>query len=314
LVLTGRIKSPWDDSGFYRWQARLKREGLTATLRLQLRELLAPKVKLKRPFRWSEEEESTELTDIKQLVDWDLELASDHAHSALRNLAGEHWTSVLPALLDDVQQLLRDALDLLRELGTADDHNDRSHWDLPSISPHWQNRDFRDWVTLIELLRDAWLATCRSAPERSRRIALGWFDVPYPTFKRLALFAASQGGIDSMQWVEWLVADDAWCLWSAGTQRESMRLLVQQGKKLSPEALGVLETAILYGPPRDMYRDDLDPGHWQALIDHAVWVHFAKLCEGGAQLSEVAESHFATLSAANPDWKLANNDQDEFSQ
>ena len=116
----------------------------------------------------------------------------------------------------------------------TDNRFDRSHWDLPSISPHWQNRGFRDWVTLIELLRDAWLAIPKSDPERARRIALGWFDIPYPTFKRLALFAPSQdGGIDFAQCVDWLLLDDAWWLWAVETQRETMRLLVQRGAKLS---------------------------------------------------------------------------------
>ncbi len=189
---------------------------------------------------------------MKQLVDWELVLAADHVHSSFADLAdAEHWRSALPALLDDFQQLLRDALDLLRELGEADERSDRSHWDLPSISPHWQNRGFRDWVALIELLRDAWLATRESIPSAQRRIAQAWFAVPYPTFKRLALFAASHDGcIAPDQWVDWLVADDAWWLWSVDTQRETMRLLVLQGAQLSPEARTRLEAAILAGPPR----------------------------------------------------------------
>ena len=94
------------------------RDGLTATLRLELRELLAPKVTLKKPFRWGAEEESTDKpTRIRQLVDWELELTADHVHSSLRDLADERWRAALPALLDDFQQLLRDALDLLSELG-----------------------------------------------------------------------------------------------------------------------------------------------------------------------------------------------------
>lgn len=203
---------------------------------------------------------------------------------------------------------------MLRELGEADDHSDRSHWDLPSISPHWQNRGLRDWVTLIELLRDAWLATKESDRERTHRIALGWFDVPYPTFKRLALFAAVQDdGIDSAQWVEWLVLDDAWWMWSVDTQRETMRLLVQRGAKLSPSDRTKLETAILAGPPRQMYRDDIEPERWQSLVDHSVWLHLAKLREGGSQLGEAASRCFAKLSEANPDWRLASNERDEFS-
>ncbi|SDH03865.1 anti-phage defense-associated sirtuin Dsr1 [Nitrosomonas sp. Nm132] len=315
LLLTGRVKSPWRDPDLYRWKDRLKRDGLRATLRLELRELLAPRVALKKPFRWGTEEESTdEPTHIRQLVDWKLVLAADHVHSALRDLADERWRAALPALLDDFQQLLRDALDLLRELGEADDLSDHSHWYLPSIRPHWQNRGFHDWVTLIELLRDAWLATRDSNPECARRIALRWFDVPYPTFKRLALFAASQdGGIDPAQWVEWLVLDGAWWLWSVDTRRETMRLLVRQGAKLSPEARITLETAILAGPPRHMYQDDLEPKRWQSLVDHSVWLRLAKLREGGGQLGETASWCIDKLSEANPEWRLASNERDEFS-
>jgi hypothetical protein len=281
-----------------------------------LRELLSPKVLLKKSFRWSEGEESSteEPTHIRQLVEWELVLTANHVHSALPDLADERWQAALPVLLDDLQQLLRDALDLLRELGEADDRGDRSHWDLPSISPHWQNRGFRDWVTLIELLRDAWLTTRENDPERARRIAVGWFAVPYPTFKRLALFAASQdGGIDCAQWVEWLVLDDAWWLWSVETQRETMRLMVQQGAKLSPSQRATLETAILAGPPRQMFRDDLEPERWQSLVDRSVWLHLAKLRESGGELGHAASQRFDDLSREHPDWQLNSHERDEFS-
>jgi len=56
LLLSGRVKSPRHDSDLYRWNGRLKREGLTAILRLELRELLAPKVVLKKPFHWNSDE------------------------------------------------------------------------------------------------------------------------------------------------------------------------------------------------------------------------------------------------------------------
>jgi hypothetical protein len=315
MLLTGRVKSSGLELDLYRWKERLTRDGLTATLRLELRDLLSPKVTLKKPFRWGAEEESTdEPTSIRQLVDWELVLAADHVHSTLQDLVDDRWRATLPMLLDDFQQLLRDALDLLRELGRAADRSDLSYWDLPSISPHWQNRSFRDWVTLIELLRDAWLATREIDPERARRIALGWFDIPYPTFKRLALFGASQDdSIDYVQWVGWLISDDAWWLWSLETQREAMRLLVQQGAKLSPSSRAQLEAAILAGPPRHMYRDDLEPEHWQSLVDHSVWLHLVKLRDGGGQIGDAASRRIDNLSAANPDWRLASHEQEEFS-
>ncbi|MGL0949871.1 anti-phage defense-associated sirtuin Dsr1 [Vibrio vulnificus] len=315
LLLSGRVKSPWHDSDLYRWQGRLKREGLTTTLRLELRELLAPKLVLKKPFHWSDDSNSTdEPKKIKHLVDWELVLATDHVHSALRDLTDEPWKSALPKLFEDLQQLLRDALDLLCELGEADNRSDRSHWDLPSITPHWQNRAFRDWVSLIELLRDAWLEINANDHARAIRIAQAWFEMPYPAFKRLALFAASHDGcIATEQWVDWLLAESAWWLWSTNTGREVFRLFVLQGQNLAGAVQDRLETAILAGPPREMYRDDLEEDRWQDLVARSVWLHLAKLNTSGLVLGETAATRLAEISAVYPQWTLATNERDEFS-
>lgn len=315
LLLSGRVKSSWHDPDLYRWKDRLKREGLTTTLRLELRELLAPHVALKKPFRWGEEEESAdEPTRLRQLVDWELVLAADDVHSAQRDFADEQWGSALPNLLEDFQQLLRDALDLLRELGEADDRSDRSHWDLPSITPHWQNRGFRDWVSLIVLLRDAWLSLRANDSARATRIAQTWFTLPYPTFKRLALFAASQDDcIPPEQWVDWLLADGAWWLWSTDTRREVFRLVVLRGRQLAGAVQQRLEAAILAGPPREMYRDDLEPERWQDLVARSVRLHLAKLNASGLALGPPAAARLEELSNADPKWQLAANERDEFS-
>jgi len=316
LLLTGRVKSPRRELDLYSWKDRLKRDGLTATLRFELREVLAPKIALKNPFRWPEDDTVPDAPErLKQLVDWELVLAADHVYSSLRGLPGtEQWRGALPALLDDFQQLVRDALDLLRELGEADERNDRSHWDLPSISPHWQNRGFHDWVILVELLRDAWLAVREVDSTRATRIAQAWFALPYSTFKRLALFAASHDGcIAPDQWVDWLDGDDAWWLWSIDTKRETLRLFVLQGRHLTPQARSRLEAAILTGPPRGMYRDAIEPNSWQDLRDRSVWLRLAKLKSAGANLGPAAAERLAALSIANPEWRLANNERDEFS-
>lgn len=316
LILSGRVKSPWREPDLCRWQGRLKREGLTTTLRLELRELLAPKVVLKRPFRWSYEDSGStdEPTQIKQLVDWELALAADHVHSTLRDPADEHWKSALPHLLEDFQQLLRDALDLLRELGEADDRSDRSHWDLPSITPHWQNRGFRDWVSLIELLRDSWLAIRANDSARATRIAQNWFDLPYPTFKRLALFAASQDDcIQPERWVAWLSTDAAWWLWSTDMGREVLRLLVLQGQHLAGAEQQLLETAILAGPPPETLMGQPEPD-WRAKhVLYSTWLRLAKLDASGLALGEPAAARLAELSNTYPQWQLATNERDEFS-
>ena len=315
ILLAGQLKSSDRSQAFYRWRERLQRDGLTATLRLELRKILAPKVTLSKSFQWGEKEASLdEPVRLRQLVDWNLVLAADHVHYTLRDLGGERWTSILPELLEDFQRLLLDALDLLRELGEANDRNDRSHWDLPSITPHWQNRGFRDWASLIELLRDAWLALYSINSNRATRIAQAWFDIPYPTFKRLALFAASQDScIPTKQWVDWLLADGTWWLWSTDTGRESFRLFVLQGQQLVGSEQERLEAAILAGPPREMYRDDLKTDEWQKLVARSVWLHLAKLNTSGLALGAIAEARLVELSNTHPQWQLAANEREEFS-
>lgn len=315
MFICGRVRSMWRSHDLYRWRDRLRREGMTASLRIELRELLTPMVSLKKPFRWGHESDVIDKPEqIRQLVDWEIVLTADGVQAFLRDCKEENWITALPNLLDDFQQLLCDALDLMRELGEANDRSDRSHWDLSSISPHWQNRGYHDWVSLIELVRDAWLKIYSIDNARAARIAMAWFEKPYPTFKRLAFFAASHNdNITPTQWVSWLLSDNAWWLWSVDTGREVYRLLVLQGCGLKGSTQELLEDAILIGPPRELYSDELDEGKWQEIVAHSVWLRLAKLQSSGLVLGTGAHKRFEEMSTANPQWQISGNQRDEFS-
>jgi hypothetical protein len=315
LLLTGRATSPRQSWGLYRWKNRLDSNGLTATLRFEMRELLAPKVALRESSSQGGDDRKDDAPkQLRQLVDWELVLTVSRVHDFLRIVkTSDCWCEALPELVDDFQQLLHDALDLSRELDGANDHRDRSWQDLPSISQHPQNRGFRDWVALIELLRDAWLAVQALDPVRATRIAQAWYEVPYPTFKRMALYAASKDGcIASEEWVEWLIATDAWCLWSFQTMRETLRVIVLQGRQLTAQAQNRLEAAILDGPPRTMLPSDMDPERWKSIADHAVWLRLAKLKSSGISLGVVAAERLDLLSIENQKRHPAANQRDEF--
>lgn len=315
LLLTGRVKSWLRNSDLYRWRDRFKRDGLTTTLRLELREMLTPRVSLREPFRWLDEGgESPEPERIKDLVEWDIVLSTDHVHSSLRDLPkDERWSAALPELLSDFSALLRDALDLMRELGGADDKNDLSYVHQPSISEHPQNRDFHGWTALIDLTRDAWLATAVQSPARAAFVAESWWHAPYPLFRRLAFFAAAQDGvITHRRALNWLLADDRWWLWSVETEREAMRLLVALAPQLDEVMLRELEQAILAGPPRAMFKDNIEPERWTQIVDREIWLHLAKIVESGAVLGMAGKERLAALSAQYPEWKLAADQRDEF--
>jgi hypothetical protein len=316
LILAERVKSPSLQFDLYRWRKRFKRDGLTTALRLELRKLLTPCLLLRKPLLWGEErKEPGDSARVSELIGWEIVLAADYVHQVLKDLApSDDWRAALPDLLDDVQQLTLDALNLMRDLGDASDQADRSHWDLPSVSPHWQNRGFRDWVALIDILRDAWVCTRERDPSRAQRIASAWWTQRYPTFKRLALYAATHADIaPNGEWVDWLLGDDAWWLWSVETQRETMRVIVLRAASLPAVTRERVEIAIVAGPPRRMFRDSLEPDQWAKLVSHTVWLRLAKLASSGAILGVIARSRFDTISAAHPEWRIAADESDEFS-
>ena len=312
LLLTGRVKSWLHDFDLYRWHNRFERDGLTVTLRLELREMLTPRISLREPLRWpAEEDNSHEPKRIKDLVEWEIVLSTKYVHSSLRELPKDkHWTSALPELLSEFSALLRDALDLMRELGGAEDRRDWSYVDQPSISKHPQNKNFRDWTALIDLTRDAWLATAVQTPGRAARVAESWWNTPYPLFRRLAFFAAAQGDVLSHhRALDWLLADTHW-LWSEETQRETIRLLVALAPRLDETMLLELEQTVLAGPPRE---NDIEPERWNRIVDRKIWLRLAKISETGAVLGSTGKERLVQLSAQYPRWKLAPDQSDEFS-
>lgn len=315
LLLTGRVKSWLCDTDLYRWRDRFARDGLTTSVRLELREMLTPRVSLREPFRWAAEEgERGEPARIKELVEWEIVLSTDHVHSSLRDLSkDERWTVALPEFLSDFSALLRDALDLMRELGSADDQSDQSYMYQPSIGEHEQNKDFYDWTALIDLTRDAWLATVASSPARAALVAESWWHIPYPLFRRLALFAAAHDGvIHSRRALHWLLADAGWWLWSVETERETLRLVVALAPRLDAAMLKELEEAVLAGPPRDVSEDDIDPERRTRIVDRKVWLRLAKIDETAAALTAAGKERLEALSARYPEWALAVDQRDEF--
>jgi hypothetical protein len=313
LFLTDRLKSHHFD--LYDWLRRFKQNGLIPTMRFELRELLTPRVVLREPFHWKEEsDESHETKSIKDLVEWEIVLATDDVHSTLRDVQGlPNWSHALPDLLQDFSLLLRDTLDLMRELGGAQDKSDLSYVQQPSISAHPQNKGFCDWTALIDLTRDAWLVTVHRSPAQAQLIAESWWQTPYPLFKRLALFAASQGNVISpRQALDWLLAESHWWLWSLETKRESIRLLVAIASRLDVASINELEQAILHGPPRQMYRDGIEPADWTDLVNSHIWLRLKKAQAAGAAFGQAGMEKLDELAQEHPEWKLASDESDEF--
>ena len=319
LVLGNRILPRRRDSSpgvrAHRLLDRVKREGVNVASRMELQALLTAHVSLSRPFSMPSDTpvEDNSTARLQDLVHPRIVLAlrqSDYWVSRLKDHLVTPETS--PHMLHVFNGLLRDAMDLMRELGQADDRRDGSYHRRPSIASHPQNSRFDNWTVLVDLTRDAWLATAAEAPRSAYVVAESWTTTPYPLFRRLSFFCATHSDVvPPHRAVSWLIADDGWWLWSIETEREVIRLLVHLAGHLASEPQDTLEHAILAGPPSSMYEDFSDAAA-QDLIDRKTWLRLAKMKEAGFALGDPAARTLANLASEHPQWALSADQRDEF--
>ncbi|MFO8991832.1 anti-phage defense-associated sirtuin Dsr1 [Legionella pneumophila serogroup 1] len=312
LLLTGKIDSSQNKFELYQWVTQFKQDGLTFALKIKLRELLSPKISLRKSINLRNDIDSSA---PESLIDWELRLTSDHVHSALEELSKEiSWKEALPQLLDDFTSLLRDAIELKAELGKANEISDMSYIAQPSISEHTQNRKFDDWTILIELTRDAWLTASIHSPEQALLAAEKWRFYPYPIFRRLMFFAGAHGCIvPSSIGLKWLFSDNYRWLWSAETKREAIRLIIALGSRLNRSELVNLEQAIIKGPPNELFKEDIESARLEQIKDREIWLRLTKLKISNIELSKEILAKLQEIESANPQWSIAPNESDEFS-
>lgn len=100
--------------------------------------------------------------------------------------------SVLRELGVEATSLLRQALDLFASLDQAGPDHDPGTVQQPSIAPHDQNHHHHGWTWLIELCRDAFNALLHTDRTRAATLANEWSVIPYPTFRRLSVYACGR--------------------------------------------------------------------------------------------------------------------------
>lgn len=114
MVLTGRIGSQTEEFGLEHWLGRFRRFGLTPSIRLQLLELLTPRVVIYEPTPLrTGDSPASDQRRIADLVSWSIVLTANRVHSNVQDLATDStWRDTTPELLTDFTQLLKSVLDL----------------------------------------------------------------------------------------------------------------------------------------------------------------------------------------------------------
>lgn len=315
LVVAGRLQAAAGRSNLFNWARNLEASGLTPLLRMELRDILSPRVRIRQGYRWTPDDEpETEIDRFNSTIDWEIVFNTEHTRTAIQMIEqSEHWRGGLPTLLSQFTDLLQEALDLMKVLGRASVRSDWSHWHQPSISKHPQNRNFREWTVLIELLRESWLAAIEHDPASAQREVERWASIPYPLFRRFVLFAVSEKPnlFSPEQNLEWLLADNGWWLWSPETQREVIQFMAVTARFLNENQSTELQAAILAGLPAEMIRADTDHEQFTRIQDRQIWHRLATLREAGCELDIAAHEKLHAIFRAYPQWE-APVEQDAF--
>jgi hypothetical protein len=236
---------------------------------------------------------------------------SDWLYKELTGL-NNYPTDFICLLLPATQALIK-ALEFWVVAGLGNELYDRSHWDMVSISPHPQNRRYRNWVILIEICRDLWEATWDDNKERAELVLGIWRSNKHPIFRRLSLHAMTVKDVATPDvMIDYLVEDNCQWLWSLSTRREVFRLLAVLWPNLDEATAVHFIDTILQGPPREMYRSDLSQEDWEDRFNRDVWLMLSKLQSFGGIFPVKALESLQRLTSEHPDWTLHEDDRDEF--
>lgn len=283
-------------SGF-EWVNSFKKEGLTIHLKLKLIKLLEPKVKIPGYYLLDKLNQNN---PIQADSNFDLAFIDSDLLYELKSISNTtEWKSALPLLLNDIQCILVNSLNLMKIWTKVNDLSDPSSFRMPSIEPHDQNKKFDNLTFLIELLRDSWLELLEIHPSQACRTALEWFDMPYLTFKRLALFAACKAHlIDSEIWINWLLKDSQKYLWLPSAKREVSQLLKNRANELKKAKQYALEKAIISNPQKD---------------ELGIWLRLKKMQSSGITLSHRSINILKKISNNHPEFSFHESEKEEFS-
>lgn len=316
LICLGHAVCHHTHVGPWSWIDALKSNTPLFLLRLWLRQMLSPKIYFYEPFRYgyenSKEEEVKET--IKDVIGWKIVLSVEYPREFSRELIAEDkWMKLLPSLTSDLTLLVKDALDLMKELGEANEHFDHSFSHRPSIAKHANNRNSDDWTMLIDWLCDSWKLNAESFPELAKSEIYRWVQIKYPLFRRLVFFAATETDLFEPEvTLSWLLSDNGFWLWSADTKHEIILLIRKISPLLKPKDKYALEYAIMNGPPRTIFREDTTDDEFERYNCYYIWHRLTKYVSSGVRPSLKVSKALAKLTHKYPDLKESTDESDEF--
>lgn len=298
LFFAQKVITSHSPRSLFRWLDKFKVGKPNKALKRELEHLLTPHIFLPAPIQ-----ENSSSVEQKLWGSFSpcIALSSNHVFAILEKLKkNQKWQEALPDYFQVFNYLLVDALELMEAIELADESYDPSCLDLPCIGTEQFSALLSDWAALIILTRDAWLALVEVEQERAVLAAELWMIEPYPLFKRLAFFVATQKEVISpKRGLDWLLADNHKWLWSANTRKEAIKLLGHLAQHLAKPDIERLEQAVLVGPSEQINDAILSPYQ----ISYEIFLRLTQLSRSAESIGEEAAKKLDLLSKQYPELK-----------
>ena len=232
---------------------------------------------------------------------WALQRSPSEKQEPLQDLCHLKLVAGDPDSWIQIETIVRDNAVLARHAATltgylqqalvladdADSYHPDSSLYRPSIAPHDQNSDDRDWTVLIDLVRDSYLALTGVDRARGDNLLRDWALSKKPLFRRLALHALTENTKSDIRIVrKLLLGSRRPGLWESELRREVLRFLRLGGARL-PRNLRVEIVGAIHAGPKTKKRKmrELDG----SAIRHEKALRLQKLAASGARLDQMSK-------------------------
>jgi len=204
---------------------------------------------------------------------------------------------------------LEDVLRLKTELKEIDHDYDLTYIERPSINFHSQNEQESDWTILIDYCVESWVAAKKFNLDLAKQIAKYWIRIDYPLFRRLLFFSAVDIDIfQPKEALDCLLIDGGRWIWSSCTKKEASLLVKSLVPRLDASEQNTLLKVLLEGPPRKLYKTDLQDDEFNDLKENQVNYWVKKFIKSGGSASDNSLEKYISLTDVEEDL----GEKDEF--
>lgn len=295
LALSGKLCIPIGRHSIIQTCNHIKEYGLSPSLKSLLLKAFSPAVILRAHTKYKSGTSSENgMRRIGDVIDAEVLISTQAISFAKIVNDYPQWKESLPNLIVDFTILLKETMDLQKNLGKISDDSDYTCISINSIDEVELEESRYSWICLVKVLRDSWLELNKNNKEYANLIIDLWWNYPYPIFKRLSFYALSHLNIvDANRVIRMFTERSGKWLWSFETQFEVLQLLKKITVSCNQCEINKIENLLLEGLPEEFARMDTEPTKREECYEHALWLRLGVLKEASSgSLDKMAEQRF----------------------